>query len=354
MKEGTAHIIYAASDPFAEMLGVSLVSLLYNSRDMDKIYIYVLDCGISDQNRSRLNRICARFKHRLITFIPASNINRELNFNVHADRGSISQYARLFLARHLPADLDRVLYLDSDTLIRHSVSTLWNLDMHGKTIAALMDAFSAQYRRNIDLDRQDIMFNSGVMLIDLNRWRDRHVETRLMQFISDKGGFVQQGDQGALNAVLSKDVCCFHPKFNAVTIFFDFSYKEMQIYRKSSLYYSEEKIREAVQDPYIIHFTTSFLSLRPWMRGCHHRYVHLWRRYREMTPWKDAPLRKPARRKGMEGANILFHLLPRPVAIHVAGIAQAYGRPFLIRHTLIKKFIRIHREYLNVSGKQEK
>ena len=42
------HIVYATDDNFAEILGVSLVSLYENSKDVDDIIVYVLDSGISD------------------------------------------------------------------------------------------------------------------------------------------------------------------------------------------------------------------------------------------------------------------------------------------------------------------
>ena len=45
-----AHIVYASDDGFAEILGVSLVSLFENSRDMREIRVYVLDSGISKYN----------------------------------------------------------------------------------------------------------------------------------------------------------------------------------------------------------------------------------------------------------------------------------------------------------------
>ena len=44
------HIVYATDDNFAEILGVSLVSLYENSKDVDDIIVYVLDSGISDEN----------------------------------------------------------------------------------------------------------------------------------------------------------------------------------------------------------------------------------------------------------------------------------------------------------------
>jgi lipopolysaccharide biosynthesis glycosyltransferase len=56
------------------------------------------------------------------------------------------------------------------------------------------DAFSRQYRANINLEPEDVMFNSGVMLIDLNRWKRQKVEERLLKFIAMKQGRIQQGD----------------------------------------------------------------------------------------------------------------------------------------------------------------
>ena len=41
-----AHIVYASDDRFAEILGVSLVSLYENSRDMDDIVVYILDLSL--------------------------------------------------------------------------------------------------------------------------------------------------------------------------------------------------------------------------------------------------------------------------------------------------------------------
>ncbi|MCX7726745.1 MAG: hypothetical protein N2053_07835, partial [Chitinispirillaceae bacterium] len=43
-------------------------------------------------------------------------------------------------------------------------------------------------------------------------------------------------------------------------LFYDFSYPEMLIYRKPPKFYSEEEIKMAVEEPVIIHYTTSFLS----------------------------------------------------------------------------------------------
>ena len=224
--------------------------------------------------------------------------------------------------------LDRVLYLDCDIIINKSIKALWNLDLQKKTIGALMDAFSRYYRANIDLQPDDIMFNSGVMLIDLTRWKEQKVEERLLNFIKRKNGRIQQGDQGALNAVLSHDTYCFEPCFNSVTIFHDFNYSEMLIYRKPpNRFYTVEQVQKAVNAPNIVHFTSSFLSKRPWMIGCHHRYVGLWLKYKELSPWKDFPLWEDNRNAIKQITVSGLKKMPRKLMIIFTGIVQAYVRP---------------------------
>lgn len=328
MNPNIAHIVYASDDRFAEILGVSLVSLYETSANMDGIVVYVLDSGITEENRNKLKSLPGKYGRDQIKWIPAQDISKVLSIEVAVDRGSLSQYARLFVSSDLPADLDRVLYLDCDIVINKSIRELWNLDLQGKTIGALKDAFSSYYRENIGLESNDIMFNSGVMLIDLKRWKEQRVEQKLLTFIGARNGKIQQGDQGALNAVLSRDTFCFEPRFNSVTIFYDFNYQEMLIYRKPPKgYYTEDEIRKATDAPSIIHFTTSFLSKRPWVVGCQHRYVDVWMKYKKLSPWKDAELWKDSRPQWKQTMIDVINRMPRRMMISLAGLAQAYGRP---------------------------
>ena len=322
-----AHVVYASDDKFAEILGVSLVSLYENSTDMDDIVVYVLDSEIKDENKNKLLTVCRNYKRTDIQFIPAKDISKMLGMKVATDRGSFSQYARLFVSSDLPKNLGRVLYLDCDIIVKQSIHELWNLELHGKTIGALMDAFSKYYRANIDLEENDVMFNSGVMIIDLGKWRKDNVEDKLLEFISRKNGWIQQGDQGALNAVLSKDTYCFEPRFNSVTIFYDFNYKEMMLYRRPLKFYTEEQVRIAADNPALIHFTTSFKSLRPWVKGCKHRYVDEWLKYKKMSPWKDAELWVDNTPQWKQVGLRIYNGMPSWGAVRVASVMQVYGRP---------------------------
>ena len=332
MMNRNLHVVYASDDRFAEILGVSLTSLYENNKGMESIQVYVFENGIANLNKKRIDSIAERYERNKIVWIPDKDITSVLNMHVNTDRGSTSQYARLFISSVIPEDIKRILYLDCDIIINKPLDELWNLDLHGNTIAALMDAFSKYYRANIDLKPNDLMFNSGVMLIDLDNWRETHIEDRLMKFIAAKHGHIQQGDQGALNSVLSHSCQKLEPRFNSVTIFYDFSYKEMLTYRKPPVFYSEAEIKIAVEEPVVIHYTTSFLSKRPWIIGCKHRYADEWLKYKAMSPWKDSPLWIEQKLPRWKVVGIwLFDKFPRNFAVAVAGIPQAYIRPMRYR-----------------------
>lgn len=331
------NIVYASDDRFSEIMGISIISLFENNKEIEEIEIYILDGGICDDNRLKLESIFLKYCRSLPHWIQTRDISNELGIVVNVDRGSISQYSRLFISRDLPETLSRVIYLDCDTLILGSLWPLWKLDLQGNTIGALNDAFSRYYRKNIDLEFKDVMFNSGVMVVDLDLWRDVKVEEKLLNFIINKRGRVQQGDQGALNAILSKDTYCFDPVFNVVSLFFDFTYDEILRYRKPPEFYTKTEIENAVKFPIIIHFTTSFRSIRPWIKGCNHQYVSTWNGYKKNSPWMNEPLWKNNRPMWKKTIDVIYEMLPRNIAIFVASIFQIYVRPlyFRMKHLVI-------------------
>jgi glycosyltransferase family 8 len=68
------HIVYASDNKFAEILGVSMVSLFQNNKDANSITLYILDGGISEQNKKRLDEICFTYGRGLPIWIQAVNI----------------------------------------------------------------------------------------------------------------------------------------------------------------------------------------------------------------------------------------------------------------------------------------
>lgn len=326
------NIVYASDDGFAEVMGVSILSLFENNQEAEDIRITILDSGISDINKQKVEEVCQRYHRPLPRWIKATDIEEHLEMSVKTDRGSIAQYARIFLTDIFDESVKRVLYLDCDTLIVDSIYELWNIDLKGNTIAALKDAFSKYYRKNVDLEPNDIMFNSGVMLINLDKWRNDRVEDKLASFIKKKNGKVQQGDQGALNAVLSKNTRVLETKFNMVSIFYDLAYKDILLYRKPVDFYSIEEINSGKKNPVIIHYTSSFYNRRPWIEKTSHPETRKWRKYKAQSPWSGSILMKDNRRGIAKFIYYLYRFSPKKVILILFGVFQVYVRPMKQRY----------------------
>lgn len=115
-------------------------------------------------------------------------------------------YARLLIDRLVGDGVDRVLYLDCDTMVRDDVKRLFDLDLEGNAIAAVRDISGAHItsgrdmRKNRDIfDPADYYFNSGVMLIDVRRWREARIIEKMEEL--HQAGIMQRiyYDQDLLN-----------------------------------------------------------------------------------------------------------------------------------------------------------
>ncbi len=133
-------------------------------------------------------------------------------------------FARLFIDRLVPAGTERALYLDGDILVRRSLQPLLDLDLQGCTVAAAAigglpvtaanahraDEWPGSMLQVAGLPPSALLFNSGVLVIDVARWRDRRVAERVMALAAEW----TYGDQHYLNAVLWDDWLPFDATWN--------------------------------------------------------------------------------------------------------------------------------------------
>ncbi|MFD2251780.1 lipopolysaccharide biosynthesis glycosyltransferase [Pseudochelatococcus lubricantis] len=137
-------------------------------------------------------------------------------------------YRRLLLPFVLPAHYERILYLDSDTLVvRPGLGRVFDLDLGGCPFAAALDmiflkdfedgpltaAFRA-YRAGLGFAPDTPYFNSGVLLIDRARWREEMLTERAVAFARAHPELCRFQDQSALNAVARGRWAPLSPRFN--------------------------------------------------------------------------------------------------------------------------------------------
>lgn len=321
-------IVYAADNNFAPVLGTSLVSLFENNKDIN-INITIFDSGISKDNKGKVEEIFDKYHRGSPRWIVPIDLEDKMGIKLDIARGSLAVYSRLFLKDFFDDDVSKILYIDSDTVIVSSIKKLWDINLGEKVIAATKDAFSKFYRKNIELNENDVMINAGVFLINFPEWKRQGVEQQFLEYICQKNGKVQLNDQGVLNHVLNNKIYFLDPSYNLLSLYYDYSYKEMEEYRKPVNFYSNSEIKRAKNNPIIIHYTSAFNTIRPWYQNSTHPLKKVWRWYYDKSPWKDMPL-EIGRKKGVK--RILFSIynsLPQQISLRVASIFQAYIRPLL-------------------------
>lgn len=122
---------------------------------------------------------------------------------------SIAAYFRLLLARLLP-QISKVIYLDCDLLINGSLNELWNTAIKDYAVAGVEDKM-VTHKDELGFPENKPYFNSGVLLINLDYWRQKNLTGQFLQFLGTNSERIRYWDQDVLNMVL-QDKCLFLPK----------------------------------------------------------------------------------------------------------------------------------------------
>ena len=303
------NVLYSSDDNYAQHLGVSIYSLLRHNAEFENIRLYVIDNGISPENRDKLREMVSRFSNAEIMFLPFLEWKEKLRLNMSWDI-SISSYARLFVGEMLPETVDRVLYADCDMIVCEPLRELWNTPLDGKVLAAVQDGISADTKAAVGLQAGMRYFNAGLLLIDLAEWRARKMGERCMSFIEGHGGNVVHHDQGVLNGVLMGDYVNLPIKDNLMTIHYMLSREKLLNYfQEEAGFYPQEEIEAAKKAPVILHYTPSFTS-RPWRRDCRHPLKALYWENLAQTPWRGAAPEKSKDKWYVKLMNWRYRNLP--------------------------------------------
>ncbi|MDR1766815.1 MAG: glycosyltransferase family 8 protein [Lachnospiraceae bacterium] len=235
---------------------------------------------------------------------------------------------RFFIGSLLPDDVERVLYLDCDTVVCRGLEALWGMDLKGLILGAVEEpTIYPAVRSSLGLGRTAPYFNSGVLLIDLKRWREEDIERKLLSFFRDAAGGLFAGDQDAINGVLKGRIRPLLPTYNFFSNYYYFPYSELV--RLSPGYGSVGKKRflQAKRRPAILHFCG---DERPWVAGNKNPYRRLYTRNLKKTPWRGTPPEtgKEAYMAAYHGMNLVTRICPpaRRVVSRLFGMRVVKGR----------------------------
>ena len=177
------------------------------------------------------------------------------------------------------ADVDRVLYLDSDLLVLDSLEPLWETELGDNLVGAVTNVFPDRELAGRHCEALGIepsrYFNSGVLLLDLAGMRTERSSERIRDFARRHAERIVFPDQDALNGALGERRLALDPRWNLLL--------GAEHHPGEVPGTERQAIEAAIAHPAIRHFEGA--ANKPWRRSAPAWARELWRQHRDRTPW---------------------------------------------------------------------
>lgn len=276
------NILYTFNDGFVPQVCASIASVCENNKKTEKIIFYLMTLEVSKDNQKILSEFIQSYG-RNVYFIELKNIQQYFDFKINIIGWNPIVLARLLVDKLLPNSLEKILYLDGDTIVRGSLEELWHICMDKYSIAASLEpTYSREKKSAIKMEGYPY-YNAGVLLINLNKWREDNIGEKIISYYRKYDGKLFSNDQDAINGSQKGKILTISPKYNFFNIYDQYPYWFLKKLCDYS-YIDKNVYKDAKNNPIIIHFLG---EERPWRRGNHHRFKNLYDYYLNLTPYKE-------------------------------------------------------------------
>jgi len=272
MKTTEFNICYASDNNYAPYLGIAMLSVI-QTHPHENIHFYILDNGISEKNKIKLRAMMPTCYQ--LDFIPVSE---DLFESYHISQKSHFT-AAIFYRLKIPellGHLDRVLYLDVDTLVRGNLRPFYDMEMEDKCFGMIKDVIEEWHCNRVHLPAY---YNSGVILFNIKACQQKNIVQQLLDgcLLYPNSKFP---DQDIINIVGKEDIVSASFIYNAQILstssqsinFFNNNMKEIKILH----YVGEQKPWSIKGNPFeLFYFQIWIKSL--WKKDLH---LLMFKRYR--------------------------------------------------------------------------
>jgi len=160
-------------------------SILKHTSCPENIFFHFIASGTSQGSLAKtLSSVFPSLSFKVYTF-EETTVKNLISSSIRQALDSPLNYARSYLSEILSSCVSRVIYLDSDVIVVDDIQKLWKISLSGsRTIGApeychanftkyFTDSFWSDQKLSSVFDsKTPCYFNTGVMVIDLERWRE--------------------------------------------------------------------------------------------------------------------------------------------------------------------------------------
>jgi len=222
-QKDTIHIAFASNNGYAVLLAALIKSIIYNHHTDENIVFYILSDKISSSNKDKIISLISKSPEVKIEWKDAKELlPKGIRFPIDNTAFPFTAFLRLFAPYILGEEVEKLIYFDVDMIVLKDVSELWNIDLKGHTLAAVIDVGQTvdcvwggiQNYKELGIPGKAKYFNSGLMIIDVKKWRDREIPKQVFKVMEDHIKFVNYADQYGLNVVFAENWLEIDPLWN--------------------------------------------------------------------------------------------------------------------------------------------
>lgn len=249
------NILVTLDSNYVAPLCTMLESMLLSDSDC-AFDVYVAHSSLSEHDFRKIRKTCVPYGARIISVkIP----DYLFDGAPRCKRITKETYYRIFAPLYLPKELDRILYIDPDTLILNSVKGLYNINFGSACFAGAghFDGIINQWNKfRLNMKHSKVYINAGVLMINLKELRKDFSEQRIFDFIAENERSLFLADQDVINKFYDGRIISVDPfLFNLDERTFK---KEL---KNNSVEQAFEKVEKVTS---IIHYDGKY---KPWKAG---------------------------------------------------------------------------------------
>ena len=212
----TIHIGFGIDKNFGAFAGITITSLVHNNI-ANELIIHIVYDELLPEDMQRLKKTEQLYRNLTLHFYRITSTDG-MKFIVPPGHITQAMYYRYLFADMLPQEIKKIIYMDADIICKGDILPLWQTELQGKVLGAVRDWGEAKSCDRIGL-KSGRYFNSGVLVMDLVKWRRQKLTQQLFQWLDKVGSTkILWGDQDALNGVIDGNFVEISKLFNGIVI----------------------------------------------------------------------------------------------------------------------------------------
>ena len=206
-KSESIPVVLSTSEEFSPYCAVTIESIIRSKASEDILDFFILYDSLNKVSQEKIAFLKKRDPNISIRFICVNEFLEQYNLSGQIPKQT---YFRLVIPEVFK-DYDKVIYLDSDLIVRSSLRELFETDLSTNLVAAVRDIsdistfFSKKTPRTnyindvLRLKHPENIFNAGVLLINIKEFRKEYDLRYILEFV--EAGNFQFQDQDGLNVL---------------------------------------------------------------------------------------------------------------------------------------------------------